>query len=241
MKKDTKKKQNNKRWRETRVLQYSVYRSVRHEHIFITNSFWALHKSRLSSLLCCSPKCSALFASDTDITLSTTQHTNSTHTRRHSYQTQAGSYFEFLNNLIFFSSFFCFNVNFADFYRHGTKGTNHTLAILDVMYCVCASFVAVVVFVDFFIFATRSCFYAMLRFILCSFHITSTQKKPIKAQRREICLARKTQTKFQRAFNVWTRAYQQTICIRETTPRLAFMVFFSALQQIKWFLYIFEI
>lgn len=44
-----------KKYEAQNVSRYSVYRSVHHEYIFITNSFWAVHKSRLSSLLGLSP------------------------------------------------------------------------------------------------------------------------------------------------------------------------------------------
>lgn len=104
--------------RETTFHGNSVYRSVRHEHIFITNSFCGVHKSRLSSFIW------AVWLSGLSLPYATTQtHTVAIHTNRASYQTQAGSYFGFLYHIFFSSSCASCWTTLMPLYRLGTKGT----------------------------------------------------------------------------------------------------------------------
>lgn len=108
-----------------------------------------------------------------------------------SYQTQAGSYFEFLNILLFLLCFFCLFVQllsrsyafamrecrFFDLVRK----VPYSLAILDVE-CIWFLFLS-----SFRFFATRSCFFAIRYYFVFD---TYNMKIRSKQNKKEICLAR---------------------------------------------------
>lgn len=180
--------------RETTFHGNSVYRSVRHEHIFITNSFCGVHKSRLSSFIW------AVWLSGLSLPYATTQtHTLAIHTNRASYQTQAGSYFGFLYHIFFLHRVLhaeqrkCRSIDLV------RKVQYLALAILDVM--------CFVPFFSFFfiVFATRSCLFAMLRFIytfVVLFFIEQITRKTDQSEEKRNFNERHKHTKIQKHMNV---------------------------------------
>lgn len=92
-------------------------------------------------------------------------------------------------------------------------------------------------FVRFLLFATRSCFFAMLRFILCTF-LMGKHEKPIKAQqwkeKRNLLSAKDiTHKNCSRVHAVWTRLSTNDMYTAHTHAVHALHLWFSALRQIK--------
>lgn len=102
--------------------------------------------------------------------------------------------------------------------------------------CFCSSF-SLILYIYFF--ATRSCFYAMLRFILCSFLITYTRKTDQSTKKRNLLSAKDTN----KIFNVrslYGRALINERYVYEKPHQVSHLWFLlHALQQIKWFLFIY--